>query len=202
VWHSNLIMLVIEPKSIVFRDVRLNQAYTTSLCISNPLAISVDFSLRPSNTRYHLSPNRVHLNPGQSIVVTVRLHIAHYPNYIKGVKGQSDSIQLSSAFFEQKIDATFFLHPRSSNSRSPSPNRTDLTSKYHEDSPNAIILKLQSIIDSRDSMIERLHEIVNELQQQHPNFQDIIEKKMNIERRRFEENSLQVLNLCNADFIL
>ena len=34
-------MLESSPTSLIFRDVRLNQAYFTSLCITNPLPASV-----------------------------------------------------------------------------------------------------------------------------------------------------------------
>jgi hypothetical protein len=77
-------MLVIEPGALTFRDVRLNQAYTTSLCITNPLTASVEFSLRPSAPRYIVTPGKVTLQGGQSIVVSVRLFLSHYPNYSKG----------------------------------------------------------------------------------------------------------------------
>jgi uncharacterized coiled-coil protein SlyX len=55
----------------------------------------------------------MNIQPGESIVVTVRLHIQSFPAYEKGVKGQEDFIQISSSFFEQKISTMFFLHKRS-----------------------------------------------------------------------------------------
>ena len=124
-------MLEIEPKELVFREVRLNQSYTSSLCLTNGQAISIDISIRPSSSRYHVSPSRVHLNPGQSIVITVRLHITHFPNYALGVRGQTDSIQISSTFFEQKVDVHFFLSPKknSARPRSLSPFKRDTEGK-------------------------------------------------------------------------
>jgi hypothetical protein len=102
-------MIETEPKELIFREVRLNQSYTSSLCLTNNQAISIDITIRPSSNRYHVSPSRVHLNSGQSIIVTVRLHITHFPNHSAGVRGHVDSLQLSSSFFEQKVDVHFFL---------------------------------------------------------------------------------------------
>lgn len=135
-------MIDVEPKELIFREVRLNQSYTSSLCLTNSQAISIDINLRPSSNRYHVSPNRIHLEAGQSIVVSVRLHVTHFPNYALGVKGQSDSIHLSSSFFEQKVDVRFYLTPKKSGyqaarSLSPSNSRSGLTrAADHSQSPN------------------------------------------------------------------
>lgn len=42
----------------------------------------------------------------------MRLFLSHYPNFLKGSKGQDDHIQLKSSYFEQKVPLTFFLHSR------------------------------------------------------------------------------------------
>mgnify|MGYP002214535650 CR=1 FL=1 len=62
-------MLEVSPESLVYRDVRLNNAYVNSICITNPLPATVEFTLRPSSQRYSLVPNRITLAAGQSIVV-------------------------------------------------------------------------------------------------------------------------------------
>lgn len=62
-------MLEVSPSSLTFRDVRLNNAYVNSVCITNPLPATVEFTLRASSQRYSLTPNRVTLSAGQSIVV-------------------------------------------------------------------------------------------------------------------------------------
>lgn len=113
-------MIEVEPKELYFREVRLNQSYTSSLCLTNNQAIAIDISIRPSSNRYHVSPSRVHLNSGQSIIVTVRLHITHFPNHAGGVRGQTDTLQLSSSFFEQRVDVHFFLYARKNTPRSRS----------------------------------------------------------------------------------
>ena len=106
-----------EPSKLEFREVRLNQAYTTSLCISNPLAAAVEFTLKPSSARYSISPNRVHLSPNQSIVVTVRLFISSFPSHEPAHRGDAggtaavqDWVLLKSTFFDQKIPIELFLH--------------------------------------------------------------------------------------------
>jgi hypothetical protein len=127
-------MLEIEPKSLIFRDIRLNQAYTNTICITNPLSVTVDFTIRASSPRYNITPNRVTLNAGQSMVITVRLFISHYPNPVRASRGQEDVIHIKSAYFEQNVVASFFLHNHRegisignavssarSSSRSPSP---------------------------------------------------------------------------------
>ena len=102
-------MMQVEPHSLIFRNVTLNQTYTTSVCISNPLTSSVEFTLRASDARYALTPSKVTLGQGQSIVITVRLTLSHYPSINKGIKGVTDYIHIKSRYFEQNISVTFFL---------------------------------------------------------------------------------------------
>jgi hypothetical protein len=105
-------MMEISPEALVFRDVRLNSAYVSSVCVTNPLPATVEFILKPSSQRYSVTPNRVTLAAGQSIVLTVRLFLSHYPNSLKGFRGQEDHVQVKSSYFEQKIPLTFFLHSK------------------------------------------------------------------------------------------
>ena len=188
-------MLDIEPKSLVFRDVRLNQAYTTSLCIANPLPSSVEFTLRPSSPRYTITPNRVNLSGGQSIVVSVRLFLAQYPNYNKGVKGQDDSIQIKSSYFEQKVDVSFFLHSRDAGtSRSISPSTRGSTVKGTNSSYETIT-ELQSQLRIKDNKIAQMEEIIGQLESKYPSMQEIIKSRVNRERDIFEEKSEKVLKI-------
>ena len=89
----------IEPSSLSFREVRINQTYTASLCISNSFQTPVEFQLIPSHQRYTISPNRVTLYPKQSIVITVKL----FSNQRKLDSSIEDSIRLKSDFSEQRI---------------------------------------------------------------------------------------------------
>ena len=62
----------IEPRELIFRDIRLNVASTTSFTIENPLTAAVEFTLRASApARYDIKPSQIVLAPKQSIVVTV-----------------------------------------------------------------------------------------------------------------------------------
>ena len=98
-----------EPRALVFQGVRLNQAYTTSLCISNKYTSAVDFSIQPSSTRYTVNPNRVNLSPGQSIVVTVRLFLNHNPSLSEGSNLHEDLIFVKSSYFEHEVSVKFTL---------------------------------------------------------------------------------------------
>jgi hypothetical protein len=236
-------MLDIEPKSLVFRDIRLNQSYTSNLLITNPLATHADIALRSSAPgRYVIAPNQINIQPGQAVVVTVRLHVNHFPAYEKGVRGQEDTIQVSSSFFEQKISTMLFLHKRTgsasalalsstaasmhtkstsgpdiSNSSSgpvvmgpaasPSPddhkqrkfiktmqNNASFAAAATAEkrSTDHIIAELQSVIKSRDLVIEKLHGTIVKLEEKHPNFHDIIRDRVELERITFEEKSQKV----------
>lgn len=106
-------MLDVEPKSLVFRDIHLNESYTSNLLLTNSLSTHVSVNLRSSAPgRYIIAPNQINIHSGESVVVTVRLHITNFPAYEKGVRGLEDHIQISSSFFEQKISTTSFLHKR------------------------------------------------------------------------------------------
>lgn len=195
-------MLDIEPKSLVYRDVRLNQAYTSSICITNPLTASVEFTLRPSSPRYTITPSRINLNGGQSLVVSVRLFLSHYPNYSKGVRGQDDTIHIKSSYFEQKVDVTFFLHSRdsatiASTSRSLSPtmrsNRdNNLNSGIISYDP---LSELQSQLYVKDNKIKELEGIIGQLESKYPSMQEIIRSRLEQERSVFEEKSEKVLKI-------
>ena len=231
-----------EPKSLVFRDIRLNESYTSNLVLSNSLSTHVSVTLRPSAPgRYIVAPNQVTIQPGQSVVVTVRLHINNFPAYEKGVRGQEDHIQVSSSFFEQKINVTFFLQKRSfsvstgpSGSASPTlsfQNKstvvqdTTMTSNFSQSptpdshkhrkfvktmqnntsiaaaaaaekrSTDHIISELNSAIKFRDMTIEKLKSTVVKLEQNHPNFHEIIQDRVEIERISFEEKSQKVISV-------
>ena len=197
-----------EPQQLIFRDIRLNQAYTTSLCITNPLTAAVEFTIRPSSPRYSISPNRVNLNPSQSSVVTVRLFLNHYPNIPRGIQGQEDSIHVKSAYFDQKIPVEFFLHNQIARSRSASPNERTATSVTGSHSSTArgaagtgqshghhnldLINELSAQIKVKDNRIGQLESIVANLESKHPNLQEIVRRKIEQEREIFEEKSEKV----------
>lgn len=79
----------------------------------NPHAAAVDFSVRlGSPGRYTVSPRTARVQPGQSVVLTVKLRVDRFPNVARGQRGQRDHIFLTSPVFEQRLDSTFYLRPR------------------------------------------------------------------------------------------
>lgn len=204
-----------EPRQLVFRDVRLNQSYTTSLCITNPLNSPVEFTIRSSNSsRYSISPNQVQLQPKQSIVVTIRLFLNHYPvhHLSKGMHhhhGQEDSLHIKSVYFDQKLTIQFFLHSsmmRSSSplSRSTSPSgsrvrftrNTAVTADKMNSSDNnmmVIINELKQQILDRDNRIIELQNTITALESKHPKWTEIIRSKVKQERDVFEERSSRIM---------
>ena len=149
----------------------------SSLCVTNSLSTAVEFSLRPSSSKYSVSPNKVTLNAGQSIVVTVKLFLSHYPNYNRGINGQDDTIQIKTAYFEQKVDCCFFLHSRDSDSKTRSQSPTSRN-------PKAALY---------DEKIKLLEENLSSLESKFPNIQLIVKNSLAIERIAFEEKSEKVL---------
>jgi hypothetical protein len=170
-------MLKVEPSKIVFRDLRLNQPYTTSLCITNPLDVSVDLALRPNHSRYQVSPNSVHLRPGQSIVVSIRVYISSYPKVSKGSKGIVDSLLLVSSFFQQKVEISLL-------SRSPEELKEGHDSQQRDS-------RTQPILEEQNSS-ERLSSILHSFESEHPDFEKILEERIQYERSLFEEKSQKV----------
>jgi hypothetical protein len=168
-------MLKVEPTKIVFRDLRLNQPYTTSLCITNPLDVSVDFALRPNHTRYQVSPNSVHLRPGQSIVVSIRVYISSYPKVAKGSKGLVDSLLLVSSFFQQKVEISLL-----SRTSEDSIEDHDFQGEYN----------YQRLEHQRSS--ERFQSLIHSLESEHPDFEKILAERIQYERSLFEEKSQKV----------
>jgi hypothetical protein len=159
----------------VFRDLRLNQPYTTSLCITNPLDVSVDFALRPSHSRFVVSPNSVHLRPGQSIVVSIRTYIANYPKADKGLKG-SDFLLLVSSFFQQKIEISLMLR----------------STKDQKIEPTESVSEVQVPSEDHNSTIGKVNSLIQSLGKDHPDFEIILEERVRLERMLFEEKSQKV----------
>ena len=211
-------MLDVSPDSLVYRDVRLNNAYVNSVCITNPLAATVEFTLRPSSQRYAVTPSRVTLSAGQSIVVTVRLFLAHYPNFIKGSRGQEDHIQMKSSYFEQKIPLVFFLHSRDTptsaiRARSLSPMHRGETfdasadtsslvrkgSSRREATPSRqgqeMIETLSAVIKTKDEKIQKLNETIGFLESKYPNWQAIVRNRIDQERSVFEGKEYKFLSV-------
>jgi hypothetical protein len=200
-------MLDIDPSYIEFQEVKLNQAYTSSIRISNPLTVTLDFTLRTSSSKYTVIPNKVVLSPGQSIMVSVRLFVSHYSNYAKGVEGQKDTIQIKSPYFEQKVSTAFFLQAKDSSissssiksfrSRSASPARSHDTGASAKPKPvqgsmDNPVSELTRQVRTKDARIKQLEEMVAELESKYPSLQKIVNTRVEQERLVFEEKSMKV----------
>jgi hypothetical protein len=199
--------LEIEPKELIFRDVRLNQAYQLSLTLTNPLNASVEFSLRPSSPKYSISPPRVQLSPRQTITVTVRLFLNHYPHLSKGLQGQEDSILLRNSFFDQKVPVKYFLHSQAMRTRSSSPNdRTSATIisgsgvRQHVNNvvhgSSELLHDLTAQVKIKDHRIEELEGILGNLESKYPKLEEVISRRLEMERSSFEEKSQRVSCTC------
>lgn len=194
-------ILHFEPAVLSFRDVKLNQAYNASLCISNPMTAGVDFTLRASSARYTVVPNRVFLNAGQSIYVSVKLLLNHYPNISRGKAGIEDYIHVKSTYFDQRIPLEFSLVTSMSErrSRSASPSRagsssfpTSTVNNHTPDQGHDMLLDLKAQVTAKDRRIEELELLVGKLETKHPNLQEIIHSRLEMERIVFEEKSEKV----------
>lgn len=200
-------MLKCEPKSLTFNDVRLNHPHVTNVCITNTLSSPVEFTIKPSSPRYTITPSQASLNAGQSIIVTVRLFLAHYPNFDRGLRGQEDTIQLKSSFFEQKINTIFYLQNVTGRSRSVSPARSGNTTPSRSSSRNNSQLHSSGSNSNSNSnssanspnhdkrVIGLLEGVIKELESKNPQLQEIIERKMNVEKLVFEKKSEKV-SIC------
>lgn len=218
-----------EPRALVFKDVRLNQAYTASLCVTNTYSTAVDFSLLPSSSRYVVNPNRVNLSPGQSIVVTVRLFLNHNPTLSDGTNGYDDTITVKSSYFEHLVNVSFFLSNRDTSlslstrqsispslrtrvanqvnqtrSRSPSttpanPLQQSQTGRLNASTARTIELEKQLLAKSRT--VQQLESIITQLESKYPSVQEVVRNRIEQERLNFEEKSEKVSDYytCYAD---
>ena len=202
----------VEPSSLVFRSVALNQAYTASLSISNPLTAPVEFTLRASNPRYTLSPNKVTLVPNQQVIITVRLLLNHYPNKAKGKQGQEDTIHIKSPYFEQMVNVVFFLVEQTGASigalegthiqRSASPGAIRASTSgevhAHANKTTDTMVELQHQLDAKDQKIEHLQTIIKELESPYPDIREVIKNHVQQENDIFEEKSEKALRILQA----
>lgn len=179
----------IEPSKVIFRDVKLYHSYTSSISITNTSNTTVDFSLRSNHSRYQLSLSQVHLVPGQSVVVSIRLYMSSYPKDYKDFKEHIDIIHLSSSFFHQKIEIVLNFHQKKQTERNSQFQDTSIISSQDN------ILELKSIIQQKDVKIEKLTSIIENLEQEYPDFQKILNDHIELERSIFEEKSQKVKKL-------
>jgi hypothetical protein len=183
----------IEPKQLVFRDVRINQAYTTSLCITNTSANSVEYHIISSSPRYTITPDKFILHAGQSIVASVRLYLNGYPSYPGPHSStQEDSIAIKSIYFERRLSVSFNLHSRdctTTASRSQSPNLRS-NSADGQTSAKATqqigskqqFLELERQLIEKTAKVQQLELIIQQLESKHPSVMEIVRNRLEQER--------------------
>lgn len=96
------------------------QSYVQKVEVVNPHGAAVDFSVRlGSPGRYTVSPRTARVQPGERVLLTVKLRVDRFPNVARGQRGQRDHIFLTSPVFEQRLDSTFYLRPRDGGKSGP-----------------------------------------------------------------------------------
>lgn len=185
--HKMSVSLNVEPGRVTFNDVHINQTYTNSLTISNPLEAQVQFELVPSTNRITVNPTSATLRAGQSIIVTVRLTLNHYP------KVQSGHIQIKSSFFNQLIPVDFalssVLHIHNKPSVAASPSSRSISSAIKKErrdmmhSEGATVNELSDIIKMQKGKIEDLQHMVERLQTKDPTLRDVVPMYEDYEER-------------------
>ena len=187
----------VEPKSLVFRDVRLQHAYTTSCCITNQQSSVLSAELISNSSRYSITPNRINLTPGSSIVVTVRLFLNHYPSFNRDSEGYDDVIKIKSSYFEQTVGITFFLHSRDSitRARSLSPAPSTRGNDTGTNSNRSRTTELEKEISHQAKTIRLQQSQISLLESNHPQLMELVNIKVEQEIVQFEGKSEKVLRI-------
>ena len=191
-----------EPESFEFRAVRLNQAYTTSLCVTNTFPTAVDFTLSPSSSRITISPSRVNLPSGQSIVVTIRLYLNHNSDLAEGTSNHEEAITIRSSFFVHTVKVSYILHGRDLGSRTNRSMSMSLRNSIassegdvsHQKVPEEVnrIKDLERQLSVKNKTIQQLESIVTELESKFPSIKEVVRNRVDQERMNFEEKSEKV----------
>lgn len=183
-----------EPASVDYGQVRSTQNYNAHVTIANPLSVPVDLTLQASSNRITVSPAKVHLNTKQSIVVTVRLN--GYEASRKPGTGAAfaDYIIIKSTFFTHKVPVNYSVvaQPRS-DSRSASPSRRIDQSDH---SQAMLIDELMHQLRQKDDRIASLERQFGGIAVQSSEVEQVIEARMEQQRREFEEKSEKVWHYC------
>lgn len=185
----------LEPNSIQFREVRLHQVYSSSLCLTNRLEGAVDLRLRCSSARLSVSPSKARLVPGQSLVVTIKLFLNHLPSSSSSV-ALEDWVEIKSSFFDQKVSV--FIHPLRLSSSKP-PSRSSSPSPSSASPPatatsQASLRELRAEVEAKDRRVKALEAALESLQMQRtdPSLDALVAARVAAERAHFDEQSEKV----------
>ena len=146
--------------------------------------------------------------PGQSIVVTVRLFLNHYPSFSRDLDGHDDILTIKSSYTEQHVGITFFLHSRDATTRasrslSPTVNRGQQVTlrPYTSSSSSPSIgrsktrVELEQQVSDQAKTISSLENVVTQLESNHPSVTELVRNKINQEKVLFEGQSEKVLKI-------
>eukprot|EP00981_Chlorochromonas_danica_P003963 scaffold750_cov165-Ochromonas_danica.AAC.1 len=192
----------LEPNSIHFREVRLHQVYSSSLCLTNRLEGAVDLRLKCSSARLSVSPSKARLVPGQSLVVTIKLFLNHLPSSSSSSSSAAleDWVEIKSSFFDQKVSV--FIHPlRLSSSKPPSRSSSPAPPPPAPPAPPApatsqvSLRELRAELEAKDRRVKALEAALESLQMQRtdPSLDALVAARLAAERAHFDEQSEKVL---------
>jgi hypothetical protein len=107
-------VLQVQPAELIFNNVRLQQTYSQTVQITNPLSVPVEFSIRPSNSqRYTVTPARLCLEALATLSVAIDLKLVRFaesktrPGQAR--RGHRDFFHIKSDYFDQKFNSTFYF---------------------------------------------------------------------------------------------
>ena len=205
-------MLEISPESLSFRDVQYNEDYLANICITNPHESTVQFELRPSSSNYTVTPNHVNLSGKQSIYVTVHLFIlSKTENFRISSYERDDFLKIKGLHFEQKVNIAVFLRlperrvkfisqPISDRREKPTEGKFSNLKNHGNpsetpDEAKKVFESLYVQLKAKEAKINRLQDIVGQLESRYPSLQQIIRLKVEQEREVFEDKSEKVLRV-------
>eukprot|EP00775_Hariotina_reticulata_P001932 gene1932-2262_t len=120
-------MLLLEPRELVFTDVRLEKVQTQTIRLTNPLRAPVDVDVRSgSSDKYSVHPSSFRIKPEEVLDIAISLRVpAKFAQRQKATEaGHKDHFFIKTPFFDQRFDAVFFLHPDEVSSSSASSARS------------------------------------------------------------------------------
>ncbi|GIL86158.1 hypothetical protein Vretifemale_14525, partial [Volvox reticuliferus] len=115
--------VLLEPEELFFRDVKLSQAYSQTLRITNTLRGPVELTVKPGSTdRYTVLPTSLRLKAEETALVEIRLRVLRFAQRQKAVEqGHRDVFHIKGSHFDQKFYATFWLSPEPEQLVKPKP---------------------------------------------------------------------------------
>ena len=80
-------MIEVQPNNLVFKGVKQNTSYVSTVVVTNTLSSPIEVALSCSSpTRYTITPHNISLNSNESVAVTVKLRLTQFFNVKSGLK--------------------------------------------------------------------------------------------------------------------